>query len=80
MSTNENERRATSIDNSSVLAFMDDAPRHSVDAFLALTGVSRAWLSRNIDTIPHSRVGRFVRFSDRQIREYLVSITRGRAA
>lgn len=60
--------------------FVDDAPRHTVSDFVKLTGVSRATIFRNLESIPHSRVGRFVRFSDRQIRQYLASIARGQAA
>jgi hypothetical protein len=53
-----------------------DRPKFTPDDLCVLTGWSRPTLWRHLATLPHSRVGRFVRFSERQLREILSSFER----
>lgn len=57
-------------------AFDADLPKYTATDLCRLIGVSRVTLWRHLSELPHSRVGRLVRFSDRQVREILASFER----
>jgi hypothetical protein len=56
--------------------FEADLPKYSASEVCALIGWSRVTLWRHLHELPHCRVGRLIRFSDRQIREILASFER----
>jgi len=67
--------------NDSLSSFELDRPKFSTADLCRLTGWSRPTLWRHLDELPHSRVGRKVRFSERQLRAILASFERqGRKA
>lgn len=64
---------------SNLAAFEDDRPKHDSSDLIAILDCSeptfRRWVKAGI--LPHYRVGRNIRFSDRHVREILASITHG---
>lgn len=62
--------------DSALASFEADRPKFTPDDLCRLTGWSRPTLRRHLPAMPHSRVGRFVRFSERQVREILASFER----
>lgn len=58
--------------------FEADRPQYSVDDFLRYYGKSRPtfWRELKAGKIPHCRLGRAIRFSERNIGDYLASINR----
>ncbi len=71
------EKSATPTITSDVLAmFEEDRPQFTPDDVCLLTKWSKPTFWRHLPYIPHSRVGRFVRFSERQIRQILAGFER----
>ena len=44
---------------------------HDLTWFCEQIGKSRSWVLANLDDIPHHRFGRSVRFTDRDLTDYL---------
>ncbi len=52
-------------------AFEIDRPKFTPDDLCALLGWSKPTFFRHLGQLPHSRVGKRVRFSERQVHEIL---------
>ncbi len=59
--------------NDTLALFESDRPKFTPDDLCRLTGWSKPTFWRHIKVLPHSRVGRFVRFSEKQLRSILAS-------
>lgn len=71
---NDSEVTATNaVDADALASFKLDVPKFTIADLCRLTGWSRPTFWRHLPALPHSRVGRFVRFSERQVREILRS-------
>lgn len=52
----------------------DTAPVfHDAAWFAARTGLKESWVRRHAASLPHHRVGRFLRFSEQSVAEFLES-------
>ena len=74
-----NDIRETTDDTrerSLLAVFEPDAPKFTVDDLCKLLGWSRKTFWRHLPELPHSRVGRFIKFSEKQVREILASFER----
>jgi hypothetical protein len=69
MQTNDSQARTDDV----LAVFESDRPQFTPADLCRLAGWSLPTFWRHLPTLPHSRVGRFVRFSERQLREILRS-------
>lgn len=62
--------------NDNLASFEVDRPKFTPDDLCRLTGWSMPTVRRHLPELPHSRVGRAVRFSERQLRQILAGFER----
>lgn len=53
---------------------------HDAAWFAARTGLKESWVRRHAATLPHHRIGRFLRFSEDSVTEFLESTRQSAAA